>query len=328
LVIAAVLFGVGGEAVGKGNGQLLTREAAAKRRCIGVADLPDLGKPWTREVAEVGRSRPQWLQCAREALGAARAEQERQRKSRLDAVLARRTGCEYPPITAAATDFARDFARANLLVFLHDALDAAAAETYVVDCGFDVSRHATTADETNRQRARRGDSLSGRDDASLRAHGLYRAAGTLGDLFDAPTGNTQATHISGAGFAAESWSDAWYDYWALENLAHAHVIADLVLRGDIWTLETIAGVPLSDVAVEVRQPFDGVAEDVLALAGKALHAWTEVDCPVLDPGEVVDMDAPVTALPPMLLVARRSWDQTELLAAAIAGLDVEDLADG
>jgi hypothetical protein len=30
----------------------------------------------------------------------------------------------------------------------------------------------------------------------------------------------------------------------------------------------------------------------------------------------------------MLLVARRSWDQTELLAAAIAGLDVEDLADG
>jgi hypothetical protein len=318
---------------GKGHGKQLTREGAAKRLGIGVADLPDLGRAWTgRDVADAQRGRPEWLRGARKALGAARAEEERQRQARLEGVLARRSGFEHPPLTAAASDFARDFAKANLLAFLHDALDASAAETYVVDSGFDVSSHARRANETNRERVKRGGSLSGRDDESFAEYGLDRAAGTLGDLFDAPTGNTQATYVSGAGFAAERWADAWHDYWALEGLSHAHVIADLVLRRDIETLEAIAGVPLSDVEVVGRPPFDGVADDVLSLACEALHAWTEIDCPVLDPDEVVDMDVPVSALPRMLLEARRSWNRTELLAAAIAGLETsngcEDLVDG
>ncbi len=195
-------------------------------------------------------------------------------------------------------------------------------------CGFDVSTYARTVEETNRERVKRGVSLSGRDTAVFADYGGYREPGTLGDLLDAPTGNTRATHVCGAGLAAESLDDAWYDRWALEGLAHAHVIAGLVLCGDIATLETIAGVPLPDVALDVRQPFGGVAADVLSLAREALHAWTEIDCPVLDPGDVVDMDTPTSALPRMLLAARRRWDQTELLAAAIAGLDVELVVDG
>jgi hypothetical protein len=311
----------------------LTAAVAAQRLGIGVVDLPDLGRPWTvRDVADAQHGRPEWLRSARKALGAARAEGERQRKARFDAVLARRAGFEYPPVNATASDFAREFARANLLMFLHDALDAAAAEIYGVDSGFDVSTHAGLADETNRERVKRGAALSGRDDGSFAEYGLGRAAGTLGDLFDAPTGNTQATFVSGAGFAAERWSDAWYDYWALEGLAHAHVVAVLVLHGDIETLEVIAGVPLSDVTVAVRRPFDDIADDVLSLASEALHAWTEIDCPVLDPAEVVDMDAPISGLPGMLLGTRRSWNRTELLAAAIAGLDMsgvgEDLVGG
>jgi hypothetical protein len=163
-------------------------------------------------------------------------------------------------------------------------------------------------------------------------YGGYREPGTLGDLLDAPTANTRATYVSGAGLDAETWDDAWYDRWALQDLAHAHVIADLVLRGAIQTLEVIAGVRFSDVEVEVRRPFDGIDDDVLSLAREALHAWTEIDCPVLDPDKIVDMDAPICALPRMLLQARRSWNRTELLAAAIAGLDIadggKDLVDG
>jgi hypothetical protein len=53
---------------------------------------------------------------------------------------------------------------------------------------------------------------------------------------------------------------------------------------------------------------------------------------VLDPDEVVDMSLQISALPKMLLEARRSWNRTELLAAAIAGLQTstggEDLVDG
>jgi hypothetical protein len=202
----------------------------------------------------------------------------------------------------------------------------------VIDCGFDVSTHAGRAEETNRERVKRGACLSGRDDESFAEHGPDRAAGTLGDLFDAPTGNTQATYVSGAGFAAERWADAWHDYWALEGLAHAHVIADLVLRGDIESVEVIAGVPLSDIVLGGRPPFDGITDDVLSLACEALHAWTEIDCPVLDPDAVVDMSAPGSALPRMLLEARRSWNRLERLAAAIAGLQIsdggEDLVDG
>ncbi|WP_179295717.1 hypothetical protein [Mycobacterium avium] len=310
----------------KGAGKQLGPEIAAQRLCIGLTDLPDLGRPWTgRDVADAQRSRPEWLKCARTA----RAEEDRLHKARRDAVRARRIGFEYPAITVAATDFARDFARANLLAFLRDVLDVAAADTYVVDCGFDVSTHARQVDETNRERAKRGVSLSGRDKQWCRDHGLDREPGTLGDLLDAPTGNTRATYVSGAGLAAETFDDAWYDRWALEGLGHAHVIADLVMRGDVATLETIAGVPLPDVDFdEIRQPFDGVARDVLALACQALHEWTEIDCPVLDPDALVDMDAPISALSGMLLAARRPWGQTELLAAAIAGLDVEAAADG
>lgn len=307
----------------------LAPEVAATRVCIGVADLPDIGKPWTgRDVAEAQRCRPDWLRCARKALGAARAEEERQRKARVDAVLLRREGCEYPPVGSAATEFAHDFAKLNLLEFLHSALDVSAVQTYVVDCGFDVSTHARTVEETNRERAKRGVSLSGRNTAVYADYGGYRRPGTLGDLLDAPTGNTRATYVSGAGLAAESFDDAWYARWALEGLAHAHVIAGLVLCGDIATLETIAGAPLPDVATEITQPFGGVAADVLSLAREALHAWTEIDCPVLDPGDVADMDTPISALPRMLLTARRPWDQTELLAAVIAGLDVEQVVDG
>jgi hypothetical protein len=319
--------------MGGGGGRQLTGEVAARRLGIRLVDLPDLGRPWTvRDVADASGVRPEWLRTARKAFGVARAEEERQRQARFDAVLARRCGFEYPPVNAAASDFAREFAKANLLTFLRDALDASAADTHVIDSGFDVSTHASRAEETNRERVQRGATLSGRDDESFAEYGLHRAAGTLGDLFDAPTGNTRATYVSGAGFAAERWADAWHDYWTLEGLAHAHVIADLVLRGDVQTLEVIAGVPLSDVEVGARQPFDGIADDVLSLACEALHAWTEIDCPVLDPDDVVDMDAPISALPRMLLEARQSWNRTELLAAAIAGLAIssvgEDPVDG
>jgi hypothetical protein len=48
------------------------------------------------------------------------------------------------------------------------------------------------------------------------------------------------------------------------------MIADLVIRGDVVTLETIAGVLLSDANLdEIRQPFVDVADDVLALACQA-----------------------------------------------------------
>ena len=112
------------------GGKQLTPEVVAKRLCIGVADLLDVGKPWTsRDVAEVQRCRPDWLRCARKALGAARAEEERQQKARGDAVRARQKGFEYPPVGSAATEFADDFAKLNLLEFLHSALDASSAET-------------------------------------------------------------------------------------------------------------------------------------------------------------------------------------------------------
>jgi hypothetical protein len=311
------------------GGKLLAPEVAAGRLCIGLADLPDIGRAWTsRDVVEAQRERPDWLRCARKRLGAARAEEQRQRKARMDAVRSRQQGFEYPTVNPAATEFAHAFARLNLLEFLHSALDASSAQTYVVDSGFDVSTHARTVEETNRERAKRGLSLSGRDTTVFADYGGYRKPGTLGDLLDAPTCHTRATYVSGAGLAAETFDDAWYDRWALEGLAHAHVIAALALSGDVWTLETIAAVPLSEVSTEVKGPVGGIGADVVSLARQALHAWTEIDCPVLDPGDVVDMDAPISALPAMLLAARRRWDRTELLAAAIAGLDVEQLTDG
>lgn len=283
----------------KGAGKRLTPQAPAKRLGVDVAGLPDLGRPWAGcDVAETQRGAPEWLRRAR----AARAEEDRLRAARRDAVLARGRGFRYPDVTEPARDFARDFARVNLLEFLHDALDAAAADTYVVDCGFDVSTHARRADETNRERAKRGVCLSGRDDQGWLDSGFYREPGTLGDLLDAPTGNTVPTFVSGCGLGAETFDDAWDQRWSLQTLGHAHMVADLVLRGEVETLETIAEVPLGDKCDDARTDHRscGLDADVVALADQALFMWTKHDCP----------------------------DQTELLAAALAGLDVEDEADG
>ncbi|WP_287035330.1 hypothetical protein [Mycobacterium sp.] len=316
----------------KRDGKRLTPEGAAKRLCIGVADLPGIGRPWTSsDVAEAQRGRPDWLSRARKSFGAAQAEQARQQQAYVDAVRLRQSTFEYPALSVAATNFAHAFARANLLEFLHSALDVAAADTYVVDCGFDVSMHAQSGEETNRERAQRGISLSGRDSTAFADFGGYRAPGTLGDLLDAPTGNTRAAYVSGAGLDAESFDDAWHDQWPLQGLAHAYMVAGLAFAGDIETMETIAGVPLADAPADMREPFGGIAADVLSLAREALHQWTEIDCPVLDPGDIADMAAPISLLPRMLLSARKPWDQTERLAALIAGLGgvtVERLADG
>jgi hypothetical protein len=112
----------------------LTRQAAAQRLGIGVVDLADVGRPWTaRDVVDVPHGRPEWLRSGRKALGVAGVEGERQRKARLDAVLVRRSGCEYPAVSGDATAFARAFAKANLLAFRHDAPDASgAAESELV----------------------------------------------------------------------------------------------------------------------------------------------------------------------------------------------------
>jgi hypothetical protein len=302
----------------KNPDKLLTREAAAKRLSIAVSDLPD--RPWTaRDVADEQQARPDWLEGARQRWVAARAEQDRQRQVRLAAVEARRAGFTYPVVSGEAAEFAREFARADLLNHLRRALGTVAADTYVVDSGYDVSTHAGRAGETNRERAKRGVSLSGREDRAFAEHGMYREPGTLGDLFGAPTGNTRATYVPGAGLDAETWDDAWRDRWSLEGLGLAYVVADLALGGDIATLEVIAGVPLADVAVEPLS-FGGITADVLSLAREALHSWTERECPVLDPEEIVDMTVPVSALPRLLLGTRHDWNRTEQLAAVLAGV--------
>ncbi|MDD4866852.1 MAG: hypothetical protein PHQ28_06960 [Mycobacterium sp.] len=277
-----------------------------------------------REVAEAQRDAPEWLRRAR----AARAEADRLRGARRAAILARRRGFQYPDITEPAINFAGDFARGHLLDFLHDALDDTAADTYVVDSGYDVSTHARRAGETNRERVRRGQPLSESDECGL--YGRFRESGTLGDLFHATTGNTVPTFVSGSGLAAETFADEWDHRWPLQTLGHAYMVADHVLRGEVETLETIAEVPLGDKCDYARTDHRacGHDADVVALADQALFTWTEHDCPLLDPETLVDMDAAISALPRMLLAARRRWDQTELLAAALAGIAVEDAADG
>jgi multidrug efflux pump subunit AcrA (membrane-fusion protein) len=296
----------------------LTREAAARWLSIAVCDLPD--RLWTAgDVADEQQARPDWLKDARRRRVAAKAEQDRQRRARLAAVEAHRAGFAYPVVSGEAAEFAREFTRASLLNHLRRALDAVAADTCVVDSGYDVSVHASRAAETNRERAKRGVSLSGRDDRALAEHGLYREPGTLGDLFGAPTGNTRATYLPGAGLDAETRDDAWRDRWCLEALGLAYVVAGLALSGDIAALEVIAGVPLADVAVE-PVPFGGITAAVLSLAREALHSWIERECPVLDPEEIVDMTAPVSALPRLLLGTRRDWTRTEQLAAVLAGV--------
>ncbi len=298
----------------KNTGKPLTREAAAKRLSIAVSDLPD--RLWTaRDVADEQQARPDWLKDARHRWVAAKTEQDRQRQARLAAVEARRAGFTCPVVSGEAAEFALEFTRANLLNHLRRVLDTVAADTCVVDWGYDVSTRASRAGETNRERTKRGVALSGREDRAFAEHGMYREPGTLGDLFDAPTGNTRATYVPGAGLDA----DAWHDRWSVEGLGLAYVVADLALSGDIATLEVIAGAPLADVAVKPLS-FNGITVDVLSLAREALHSWTERECPVLDPEEIADMTAPVSALPWLLLGTRHDWNRTEQLAAVLAGV--------
>ncbi|MDT5361629.1 MAG: hypothetical protein QOC69_3391 [Mycobacterium sp.] len=305
------------------SGQPLTRVAVAKRLSICVEDLPDAGLPWTdRDVLELQRERPEWLAAARKSLAAARSEQEGLRRERTAAVAARQATFSYPPVLEASKTFARESAQARLLEYLHAALDSPAADTDVVDAGYDVSTYARRADEANRDRAQRGLSLSGCDGAGDGQYGKRRPAGSLGDLLDARTGDTTATYVSGFGLSAETWDEAWHDRWSLEGLDLAHVLTQLVLTGDTDTLEAIAGIPLADVVVPCPEPvFDDVDERVCSLAREALHARRKRECPVLDPEDIVDMDSPIWALPQLLLACRQDWDPTERLAALIAGLD-------
>jgi hypothetical protein len=278
-----------------------------------VCDLPD--RAWTAgDVTDALRSCPDWLRDAR----CRQAVAEEQRKARFAAVEARKVGFTYPTVSTEAAKFAREVTRLRLLEFLRRALNAAAADTYVEDLGYDGSTYASPAAETNWERARRGDSLSGLDDRDFSACGMYREQGSLGDLFDAPTGYTRATFISGAGFVAQTWADVWEDEWTRENLDLAYVVADLTLNGDTATLEVIAEAPLGDTDLVKPASFHGIAADVLLLARQALYSWTEIECPVLVPDEVVDMTMPVSALPGLLLGARHDWTRTEQLAAVLA----------
>jgi len=98
--------------MGGSRGRQLTEEVTAQRLGVTLVDPSDLGRPWTvRDVAGALGARSEWFRSARRALGAARAEEERQRKACFDAVLARRCVFEYPPGNAAASDFAREFAK-------------------------------------------------------------------------------------------------------------------------------------------------------------------------------------------------------------------------
>lgn len=107
-------------------------------------------------------------------------------------------------------------------------------------------------------------------------------------------------------------------------------MADLALNGEIATLEVIAEAPLGDAEVMTEGSFDGVAADVLSLARQALYSRAETECPVLDPEEIVDMTAPLSALPGLLLGTRYEWSRTEQLAAVLAGVanDSVGIADG
>ncbi|MEV4279178.1 hypothetical protein [Actinoplanes xinjiangensis] len=232
------------------------------------------------------------------------------RRARIDAVLARRSSFVAPATTDAALRFAADYARANLLTFLYDALDAQAAGVEVVDYGHDVSSRGHRVYETNRERVRRGMALSGTD----------REPGTLGDLFDAPTGDTRPTPASGAGPAAETWEGMWPDQWLLDGLEHAHTLAEAVLAGDLATVEIIAGVPLADAVTDRALVFGDISHQVLSLAADAFRERLVDHEPAFDPEQTVDMTAPLSALPEMLQAARHEWSGTERLALVIAGL--------
>lgn len=210
------------------------------------------------------------------------------RRARIDAVLARRSGFVPPETTAAALRFAADYARVNLLTYLYDALDAPAA--------------GAGSPETNRDRARRGAALSGSD----------REPGSLGDLFEAPTGER--------GPCAQTWEDMWSDQWLLDGLEHSYTLAEAVLAGDIDTLEIIAGVPLIDAITDRLLAFGDVDNQVLSLASDAYRERLGDHEPTFDPELIVDMTAPLYALPALLQEARHDWTETERLALVIAGL--------
>ncbi|MEV0901139.1 hypothetical protein [Actinoplanes sp. NPDC049802] len=242
------------------------------------------------------------------------------RQARIDAVLARRRSFAVPEASPAGLRFAADYAKANLLTYLYEALDAPAADVEVVDSGYDVSTWGRRANETNRERTRRGVSLSGLDQDWCRKHDRFRAPGTLGDLFDAPTGDTLPTYQSGSGLAAGTWEQEWSDRYLLDGLEHAHTCADLVLAGDVGTLELLAGVPYDDAFTDPGLVFDDVPNQLLSLATDAFRARLEDHELVFDPEQTVDMTAPLSALPAMLLAARLDWDHTERLALILAGL--------
>ena len=127
----------------KNTGEPLTRNAAAQRLSIAAADLPDLDRSWTaRDIAEAQRKRPEWLRSARKAWAASKAEAQRQRQARHTDAIARRTDFTSPPVPDGAVEFAYEFTRQPAGIPPR-ALDASAADTYVVDSGFDVSTHAS-----------------------------------------------------------------------------------------------------------------------------------------------------------------------------------------
>jgi hypothetical protein len=206
------------------------------------------------------------------------------RQARIDAVLARRSGFVPPEPSEAALRFAADYARTNLLTYLYEALDAPAVEP----------------GETNRERARRGVSLSGNG----------RVPGTLGDLFHAPTCPTRVM----------TWEGMWPDQCLLDGLEHAHTLAGLVIAGDVHVVEIIAGLPLADAWSDHSLSFGGVPNDVLSLAVDAFRERLEQHDPVFDPERTVDMTAPLSQLPRMLQAARHEWTDVERLALVIAGL--------
>jgi hypothetical protein len=251
---------------------------------------------------------------------ATRKRETTARQERIDAVLARRCGFVPPEPAADALRFATDYARTNLLTYLYDALDAPAADVEVVDYGYDVSSRGHRVGETNRERARRGVSLSGNDQEQCRSYGTYRVPGTLGDLFDAPTGDTRPTYVSGSGLAAETWEGMWSDQCLLGGLGHAHTLAELVIAGDIGTVEIIAGLPLADAYPDRSLTFGDLPNDVLSLAVDAFRERLENHEGIFDPEQAVDMTARLSDLPDLLLAARHDWTPTEQLALVIAGL--------
>jgi hypothetical protein len=216
--------------------------------------------------------------------GHSRREVVAARQERIDAVVARRSGFVAPEPSEAALRFAADYARTNLLTYLYDALDAP----------------AVGAGQTNRERARFGFSLSGNG----------RAPGTLGDLFHAPTCDTRVM----------TWEGMWPDQCLLDGLEHAHTLAELVIAGDVHTVEIIAGLPLADAWPDQALSFGDLPNEVLSLAVDAFRERLEQHDPAFDPEQAVDMTAPLSELPRMLMTARHEWTDTELLALVIAGL--------